>query len=74
MPIYEYECGDCGRQFEKIVYRTSGTIACDSCGSARVEKRYSAFAVGAGNSPRSEAPSGCTTCGAERPGMCQQVN
>ena len=73
MPIFEYECGDCGRQFEKIVYRTSSAVTCDSCGSARVEKRYSAFAVGAG-SLGPEAPAGCTTCGAERPGMCQQVN
>lgn len=74
MPIYEYECVDCGLQFEKIVCRTSATPTCDSCGSTRVEKRYSAFAVGAGNSAGSEAASGCTTCGAERPGMCQQMN
>ncbi|MXZ34360.1 MAG: zinc ribbon domain-containing protein [Acidobacteria bacterium] len=74
MPIYEYECGDCGRQFERIVYRTSSAATCDSCGSTRVEKRYSAFAVGASDSLGSEAPSGCTTCGAERPGMCQQMN
>ena len=74
MPIYEYECEDCGRHFEKIVYRPSSPVACDSCGSTRVEKRYSAFAVGSGDSMGSEAPAGCTTCGAERPGMCQQVN
>ncbi len=74
MPIYEYECRDCGRQFETIVYRTSSAVTCDSCGSTRVEKRYSAFAVGASNSLSSEAPPGCTTCGAERPGMCRQMN
>ena len=74
MPIYEYECGDCGRQFEQLVYQASSSAACDSCGSARVEKRYSAFAVGSSGSLESEAPSGCTTCGAERPGMCQQMN
>ena len=74
MPIYEYECGDCGRQFEKIVYPSSGPATCDDCGSSRVEKRYSAFAVVASPSLKSEAPAGCSTCGAERPGMCRQMN
>lgn len=74
MPIYEYECGDCGCQFEKIIYRTSSSTVCDSCGSTRVEKCHSAFAVGTTTSIGSEAPSGCTTCGAERPGMCQEMN
>ncbi len=74
MPIYEYECRDCGRQFEKIVYRASSPTVCETCGSSRVEKRYSAFAVVASGSVRSEAPAGCSTCGAERPGMCQEMN
>ena len=74
MPIYEYECRDCGRQFEKIVYRTSSLQTCEACGSSRVQKRYSAFAVVASRSVGTEAPAGCSTCGAERPGMCQQMN
>lgn len=44
MPIYEYRCGDCGHQFEKLI-RNSGEIpaACPECGKKTLKKMFSSF-------------------------------
>ncbi len=71
MPLYEYRCRDCDRRFEEIV-RGGAKPRCPSCGSARLAKLLSAFAVGGGRGPApSEAPAGCGSCGDPRgPGSC----
>lgn len=47
MPIYEYACAACGAEFELLV-RDGTVIACPSCESKKVEKKFSAFAAHAG--------------------------
>lgn len=75
MPIYEYHCLECGVTFEKLVPLNTDSTDCQKCHSPRVEKLFSAFAVQAGGSRSFESSSGgCGTCGAPRPGMCQEVN
>jgi putative FmdB family regulatory protein len=74
MPLFEYECRGCGRQFEYLT-RAGQSPACPSCASAELEKRLSAFAVGAGGSSASFSdarPMGpCGSCGDPRgPGAC----
>ena len=77
MPLFEYLCQDCGKEFEKIVPRHDSPAECPKCSSARVEKQISVFAVsGSGSSSASMADSfdsgpGCGRCGAAEPGMCQ---
>ena len=44
MPIYEYVCGDCGREFEKLVRKTE-TPQCVACGSESVTRQLSLPAV-----------------------------
>ncbi|MGE0816328.1 MAG: zinc ribbon domain-containing protein [Vicinamibacterales bacterium] len=44
MPIYEYRCQSCARDFETLV-RTGDTPACPSCGSTALERLISLFAV-----------------------------
>ncbi len=41
MPIYEYACFDCGREFEELV-RGDERPSCPSCGKDRLERRMSA--------------------------------
>jgi putative FmdB family regulatory protein len=44
MPIYEYECRGCGRQFEMLVLKD--TVArCPKCKSKKLEQLLSGFAV-----------------------------
>jgi len=46
MPLFEYECEDCGSRFEKLVRgdRRDG-IECPQCGSDRTERKLSTFAT-----------------------------
>lgn len=76
MPIFEYVCKDCGHPFEKIVPRHDSKTDCAKCGSKRVEKQLSVFAVAGSNSSSDSfsesmsSDSGCGRCGAPSPGMC----
>ena len=44
MPLFDYRCLACQRQFELLV-RGSTTPACPHCGAASLEKMLSMFAV-----------------------------
>jgi putative FmdB family regulatory protein len=44
MPIFEYECRACGREFELLV-RTGDVPACPSCTSQDLEKRLSLSSI-----------------------------
>lgn len=68
MPIYEFDCKDCGAQFEELVktYAAEKDVLCPACGKAHVTKRYSAFAAvsgGAAPDPYACSPTGCAKPG-----------
>jgi putative FmdB family regulatory protein len=70
MPIFEYQCRDCGSRFEKISYVSGVEILCKHCSSPKVEKLLSVFAVaGTSHQGVSSEPGPCP-CGAPRRGMC----
>lgn len=73
MPILEYVCQQCERQFEAIVLG-SQQPACPSCQGTKLERLLSVFAVGAGKSDGfggGEAFGACGSCGDPRgPGAC----
>ena len=73
MPIFEYTCLSCSHPFEAITLG-SQTAACPDCGSRKLEKKLSVFAVGGGRregAPAPAAPGGCGSCGDPRgPGAC----
>jgi putative FmdB family regulatory protein len=51
MPIYEYHCTQCGRNFELLV-RGDTSITCPSCQSRKAERMMSLPALpGAGGKP-----------------------
>ncbi len=68
MPIFEYLCKGCGKQFEVLV-RGAEKPHCPKCNSTRLEQQLSAFAVAAGHSnggsteSAAEASPGCGQCG-----------
>ncbi len=41
MPIYEYACSACGKEFEKLVRQSSPAPACPDCHSSDLHKKLS---------------------------------
>lgn len=72
MPIYEYDCTDCGTHFEALVFGQN-KVACPACEGNNLNQSLSVFAVSSGGkaaTPR-EAFGPCGTCGDPRgPGSC----
>ncbi len=57
MPIYEYECKECGESFEVLVFGNK-KVKCPKCDSEKIVKKLSTFSmkgVQKGNS-------GCSSC------------
>jgi putative FmdB family regulatory protein len=52
MPIFEYRCVKCGKQFEELVLNSSSEVECPACGSDDVEREISLFS--------SSSASGCS--------------
>ncbi len=46
MPIYEYECSQCGHRFEELVFGSEEGVQCPKCGDNKVERLLSAFSCG----------------------------
>jgi putative FmdB family regulatory protein len=46
MPIYEYRCRGCDKDFEKYVPGVSTEVACPACASGDVTRKLSVFGVG----------------------------
>jgi len=45
MPIYEYKCRECGREYEELVSSADQLPPCPQCGSVKVDKLMSACAI-----------------------------
>jgi putative FmdB family regulatory protein len=76
MPIFEYQCDDCGTKFEKLVRRAveSAEVDCPSCGQKHVTTQISSFAAhangtGAHGTNRDAMPS-CPAGMCGNPGFC----
>lgn len=51
MPIYEFECEECGARFEELVAADLSAIPCGACGSGRTRRLISSVAP-PGRQPR----------------------
>jgi putative FmdB family regulatory protein len=71
MPIYEYICKDCDKQFELLI-RESTVLECPSCKSRKLEKQLSVFAVSSDSgSAMKNLPEACRSCNNPGgPGAC----
>jgi putative FmdB family regulatory protein len=56
MPLFEFTCRQCGRRFEALVTVTR-PAECPGCGSADLEKLYSAFGTRSTGEHAPDAPS-----------------
>jgi putative FmdB family regulatory protein len=69
MPLYEFICSDCEKDFEALVPSANwrGAAACPHCGSKKLTKKLSVFAPqnGGASSSASAGPQPC-----HRPGGC----
>ena len=64
MPIYEYRCRACGKDFEKYVHGPSTAVACPGCDGADVTRKLSVFGMRSDGGFVSSMPSaGGTTIG-----------
>jgi|UniRef100_A0A7C5EKU4 putative FmdB family regulatory protein len=44
MPIFEYLCPTCGREFEKLVLKKEESVACPDCGRTDLQPQLSVSA------------------------------
>ncbi|WP_291991442.1 zinc ribbon domain-containing protein [Candidatus Accumulibacter sp. ACC007] len=73
MPIYEYACSACGKEFEKLVRHSSPAAECPDCQSSDLRKKLSAFAALTGSTAgANDLPGPCGSCGhPDGPGACR---
>ncbi|MBU0986260.1 MAG: zinc ribbon domain-containing protein [Proteobacteria bacterium] len=74
MPIYEYECSDCGKEFERLVFG-SEVPDCPACQSKKVNKLMSASTFFSKSSSgltqsTSSGASSCSGCASTACGSC----
>jgi putative FmdB family regulatory protein len=71
MPIYEYACKKCGREFETLV-RSDTVPDCPSCHSTELDKKLSVFATAKSTAESASVAAGpCGSCGHPGgPGAC----
>jgi putative FmdB family regulatory protein len=49
MPLFEYQCQECGHRFEALVLGCRQPDRCPRCDAPKVEKQFSTFGVGGTN-------------------------
>ncbi|MCB2230401.1 zinc ribbon domain-containing protein [bacterium] len=64
MPIFEYQCADCGAIFEELVPNSEAKVTCPKCQSSETKKLFSMFASSSGSSGSAGSfGPGCSTGG-----------
>jgi putative FmdB family regulatory protein len=62
VPIFEFICGRCGREFEKLVGSAAAKVCCPECGGRKVAKKFSVFGAKSGGKFTPSSGGGCTSC------------
>ena len=72
MPIYEYACSSCGKEFELLLRNSSAKPQCPGCSGTDLRKKMSApAAITASSSAGAAMPASCQGCGhAGGPSAC----
>ena len=70
MALYEYKCKDCGEITEYLVFSPSEKLSCKKCGSKKLEKLMSSFAVSVKSSSSGASEPGCPYGNCSGGGSC----
>lgn len=62
MPILQYRCPLCGKQFEELVKKYDAEVLCPSCGK-KAERSYCGEMYSATGKPVKKCSGNCKTCG-----------
>ncbi len=63
MPIFEYQCQNCEKDFEQIILNPKNKVKCPHCQSSKVNKKLSAFSFKSGGKVGAASSSlGCSSC------------
>ena len=71
MPIYEYKCTKCNKEFEYLVFGGDSSIYCPECNDQNVQRLMSACSFkSSGDYSSPSASSGCATCSSSNCSSC----
>ncbi len=70
MPIYEYICNQCGKDFEKLIFNRSEAVMCPVCEGDNVKKKFSIFGMKSGGHFVSSSGSSCGNCSSHSCSTC----
>jgi len=77
MPVYEFACDKCGKMFEEFFRSMTERRKprCPKCGTPKVRKRFSTFAMGGGGRRGGNGGGGggggCASCGGGSCATCR---
>lgn len=58
MPLFNYECENCGKKFEEFVMSSSEKVSCPNCKSEKVKKQLPTRLCSAGSDEGANAGGG----------------
>ncbi|MCD7729396.1 MAG: zinc ribbon domain-containing protein [Clostridia bacterium] len=61
MPILQYKCKNCGKQFEELVKKYDEPVKCPDCGTL-AERSYSGEMFSATGKQQKKCSGNCKTC------------
>ena len=70
MPIYEYHCNKCDKNFEELVLSQSEKICCPNCKSSKVERLLSGFSFKCSGNFSGTGGSSCSGCSSTNCSSC----
>ncbi|MDZ4197751.1 MAG: zinc ribbon domain-containing protein [Kiritimatiellia bacterium] len=70
MPLFEYRCQTCGKDFEALLRSGPETAACPSCGGQKVVKQLSVFSPSVKASGAPPCAGGACSAGGCASGAC----
>lgn len=62
MPILQYKCLSCGKEFEELVKSHGDRVVCPDCGG-QAERSWSGNIYSATGKPAKKCSGNCKTCG-----------